>query len=61
MNRIEDLAVDIALLSNTSMAQLAEELVRNFPTRAAALTTFLTVYEQEQDLAVRRELGIAEY
>lgn len=61
MNRIEDLAVDIALLSNTSMAQLAEELVRNFPTRAAALTTFLTVYEQEQDLAVRKELGIAEY
>lgn len=61
MNRIEDLAVDTALLSNSSMAQLAQILVRDYPTRAAALTTFLTVYEQEQDRAVRQELGIAEH
>lgn len=59
MNPIETLAVDTALLSNNSMAQLAQILVRDYPTRAAALTTFLTVYEQEQDLTVRQELGIA--
>lgn len=59
MNPIETLAGDIALLSNSSMAQLAQILVRDYPTRAAAVTTFLTVYEQEQDHARRQELGIA--
>ena len=45
MNRIETLANDLALLSNTSLAQLAQELVLNYPTRSEALTTYLTVYE----------------
>lgn len=59
MNRIETLASDIALLSNDSLAKLAEELVKQYPTRAETLTTFLTVYEQDELRSIEEELGIA--
>lgn len=47
MTRIELLANDVALLSNASLAVLAEELARNYPARATALTDFLWAYEQD--------------
>ena len=59
MNSLETAANDLALLSNSSLARVAEIMIRNYPTRAEALTTFLNVYLQEQDRAVRQELGIA--
>ena len=58
MNAIETLASDLALLSNDSLARLAQELVENYPTRAATLTTFLTVYEQDAMRSIEEELGI---
>jgi hypothetical protein len=59
MSRIEDLALDIAMISNTSMAELAQILIRDYPTRAEAAATFLAQSLQEQDRSVREELGIA--
>ena len=59
MNRIQTLANDLALMSNASLAELAQEMIRHYPNRAEALTTFLTVYEQEQMRSIREELGIA--
>jgi hypothetical protein len=59
MSRIEDLALDIAMMSNTSMAELAQILIRDYPTRAEAAATILAASLQEQDRAVRQELGIA--
>ena len=59
MSRIEDLALDIAMMSNSSLAQLAQILIRDYPTRAEAVTTILAASLQEQDRAVRQELGIA--
>jgi len=58
MNKIETLASDVALMSNDSLARLAEELVKNYPTRASNLTTFLTVYEQDELRSIKEELGI---
>lgn len=58
MNAIETLSSDVALLSNDSLARLALELVKNYPTRAATLTTFLTVYEQDAMRSIEEELGI---
>lgn len=59
MNSIETLASDIALLSNDSLARLAQELVKNYPTRSSTLTTYLTVYEQDELRSIEEELGIA--
>lgn len=59
MSRIEDLALDIAMMSNSSLAQLAQILIEDYPTRAEAVTTILAASLQEQDRAVRQELGIA--
>ena len=54
MTKIETLANDIAMMSNDSLGRLAQELIRNYPNRAEALTTFLTVYEQEQSLSLEQ-------
>jgi len=59
MTKIETVANDLAMMSNDSLGRLAQELIRNYPNRAEALTTFLTVYEQEQMRSIREELGIA--
>lgn len=59
MNAIETLASDVALLSNDSLGRLAEELIRNYPTRAEVLATYLTVYEQDEVRRIEEELGLA--
>jgi hypothetical protein len=59
MTKIETVANDIAMMSNASLADLAQEMIRHYPNRAEALTTFLTVYEQEQMRSIKEELGIA--
>lgn len=41
MDKIEQLAAELAFLSNDSMIKLAEILVRDFPTRADVLETQL--------------------
>lgn len=41
MNRLETLANELALLSNSSMMELAQILVRDYPTRADVLETQL--------------------
>lgn len=58
MKAIETLASDVALLSNDSLARLAQELVKEYPTRASALLTYLTVYEQDEVQSIEEELGI---
>jgi len=42
MNRLEIIANELALLSNTSMMELAQILVTNYPTRADVLETQLS-------------------
>lgn len=42
MNNIEKLANDIAFLSNDSLQKLAQELVKNYITRADVLETKLS-------------------
>ena len=42
MNNIEKLANDIAFLSNDSLQRLAQELVKNYTTRADVLETKLS-------------------
>lgn len=59
MTAIETLASDVALLSNDSLSRLAQELITHYPTRASALTTYLTVYEQDELRSIKEELGIA--
>lgn len=41
MNRLEILANELALLSNQSILQLAQIMVKNYPTRADVLETQL--------------------
>jgi hypothetical protein len=59
MTKIETVANDLALMSNDSLARLAQEMIRHYPNRAEALTTFLTVYEQDELRSIKEELGIA--
>jgi hypothetical protein len=42
MNRIEILANELALLSNQSLVELAQILVKDYPTRADVLETQLS-------------------
>ena len=58
MNKIETLAMDIALLSNASLAALAQELVKDYPTRAEALETFINTRMQDELRKIHEELGI---
>ena len=39
MNRLEIIANELALLSNTSLMELAQILVKDYPTRADVLET----------------------
>ena len=41
MNKIEELANELAMLSNQSMMLLAQKLVEDYPTRADVLETQL--------------------
>lgn len=41
MNKVEQLANDVAMLSNDSLCKLADILVKDYPTRADSLQNFL--------------------
>jgi hypothetical protein len=55
---IENLAVEIASLSNDSIQKLATELVNIFPTRADRLAVTIDAVVQDQLRAVETELGL---
>ncbi len=55
MNRIETLANELAMLSNHSVAELAQILVRDYPTRADVVETQLAAAFQESDLVYNKE------
>lgn len=55
---IKDLALEIAQLSNTSIEQLAQELVNIFPTRADKLADTINAVTQDRLRAVETELGL---
>lgn len=55
---IENLAVEIASLSNDSIQKLATELVNIFPTRADKLSLTIQAVMQDQLRAIETELGL---
>ena len=55
---IENLAHEIALLSNDSIQRLAEDLINIFPTRADRLAVTIDAVVQDQLRAVETELGL---
>lgn len=57
MNRLDILANEIALLSNTSIAELAQILVRDYPTRADVVETQIAAAFQDSDLVYNREFA----
>ena len=58
--KIENLAHEIALLSNDSILKLATELVNIFPTRADRLADTIAAVTQDQIRAIETELGLHE-
>lgn len=57
---IENLALEIASLSNDSILKLAQELVNIFPTRADKLADTINAVTQDQLRAIETELGVHE-
>ena len=55
---IENLAVEIASLSNDSILKLAQELINIFPTRADKLADTITAVTQDQIRSIETELGL---
>ncbi len=55
---IENLAHEIASLSNDSIQKLAEELINIFPTRADRLADTIMAVTQDQLRAIETELGL---
>jgi hypothetical protein len=55
---IENLAHEIALLSNDSIQRLAEDLINIFPTRADRLALTIQAVMQDQLRAIETELGL---
>lgn len=55
---IENLAAEIAMLSNDSIQKLAQELVRIFPTRADRLAETIQAVMQDELRAIETELGL---
>ena len=55
---IENLAVEIALLSNDSIHKLAQELINIFPTRADKLADTITAVTQDRIRSIETELGL---
>lgn len=51
MNKLEQLAAELAFLSNNSIVELAEILVRDYPTRADVLETQLSAQFFDQNKA----------
>jgi hypothetical protein len=56
--KIEDLATEIALLSNASQMKLAEALVNMFPTRAEHLARTIDAVTQDEIYKIEKELGL---
>jgi hypothetical protein len=59
MTRIETLANDIAMLSNTSLDLLAQELVKNYTVRGGALADMIRAHDEDQFRKFCAELGVA--
>ena len=57
---IENLALEIASLSNDSIQKLAHELVNIFPTRADKLAATIEAVTQDELRKIHRELGLPE-
>jgi hypothetical protein len=55
---IENLALEIAQLSNDSIQKLAAELVNIFPTRADKLAVTIEAVMQDEIRAIETELGL---
>ena len=55
---IENLAVEIASLSNDSILKLAQELINIFPARADKLADTITAVTQDQIRVIETELGL---
>ena len=55
---IENLAVEIASLSNDSILKLAHELINIFPTRADKLADTITAVTQDRIREIETELGL---
>jgi hypothetical protein len=55
---IENLAHEIALLSNASQLKLAEALVNMFPTRAEYLARTIDAVTQDELYKIEKELGL---
>jgi hypothetical protein len=55
---IENLAAEIAMLSNDSIQKLATELVNIFPTRADRLAVTIQAVMQDELRAIETELGL---
>ena len=58
--KIENLALEIASLSNDSIQKLAHELVNIFPTRADKLALTIEAVTQDELRKIHRELGLPE-
>ena len=58
MSAIDQLAQDIALLSNADLQKLAESLLSTYPTRADALTHMMQVTIEDNLREIHRALGI---
>ena len=55
---VENLAVEIALLSNDSIQKLAQELINIFPTRADKLADTINAVTQDRIREIETELGL---
>ena len=56
--KVENLAVEIALLSNDSVLKLVEQLINIFPARADKLADTITAVTQDQIRVIETELGL---
>lgn len=55
---IENLATEIAMLSNASQMKLAEALVNMFPTRADHLADAIVAVTKDEIYKIEKELGL---
>ena len=56
--KVENLAVEIASLSNDSILKLVEQLINIFPTRADKLADTIMAVTQDQIREIETELGL---
>ena len=56
---VENLATEIASLSNDSVLKLVEQLINIFPARADKLADTITAVTQDQIRSIETELGLS--